>query len=464
VTDATPAPPALLRARLSRGTVGFVAWGFFLGNIAAICWLWYANHNLDFSFAPDMTSAIMARFGGLTGLLAAYLALIQVLLLARLPWLERLAGFDRMTVWHRWNGYACLVLVLAHTVMAVLGYSIDAKRSFFRQFWDMIDHRLFPGMVTATIGLALFVLVTVSSITIARRRLPYEAWYAVHLTAYAAIALTWFHEVPTGGDLALNQEAFFGIGAATYWRVLFFGSLALLVFRLASPAVNVLRFRLRVAEVIAEGPTVTSIRIAGRRLDRLAASPGQFFLWRFCTRGYWWTAHPFSLSAAPDGRTLRISVKAAGDHTGRMRSIPVGTRVVAEGPFGSFTEASRRHPKVLLVAGGIGITPVRALAETMGGDLVVIHRVLAEPDIVFRDELDELARRRGIVVHYIVGDHRADESRNLLSTTHLRELVPDISERDVYVCGPPGMVGWMLKNVRRAGVPRRQLHVERFAL
>jgi ferredoxin-NADP reductase len=95
---------------------------------------------------------------------------------------------------------------------------------------------------------------------------------------------------------------------------------------------------------------------------------------------------------------------------------------------------------------------------------VVVHRVLSESDVVFRDELAELVSRRGLTVHYVVGDHAAREGHGLLTTAHLRELVPDIAERDVYVCGPPGMVAWMLPNIRRAGISRRRLHVERFAL
>jgi ferredoxin-NADP reductase len=196
-----------------------------------------------------------------------------------------------------------------------------------------------------------------------------------------------------------------------------------------------------------------------RRLDRLGARPGQFFIWRFLSRGQWWSAHPFSLSAAPDGRSLRISVKAAGDHTARMGAIPVGTRVVAEGPFGSFTHDRRHGHKALLIAGGIGITPVRAL-----GDVVIIHRVRTEDDIVFADELPEIARTRGLSLRYVVGDHAADDGRDLLSPGHLHELVPDLAERDVFVCGPPQMIAMIERNLRRAGVPRRRLHVERFAL
>jgi predicted ferric reductase len=445
--------------RVVRIAIGVLFVGFFVANIVAIVWLWVANHNLDFRFAPDLTSAWLTRIGGLTGLLAAYLALIQVLLLARLPFLGRVAGFDRLTQWHRWNGYACLLLVVAHTVCAVYGYAIDRHTGFFDQFWKMVAGDFLQGMLTATIGLALFVVVTVTSVVIVKRHLSYEWWYAVHFTAYAAIAFAWFHQIPTGGDLALSP------GAARYWRILFFGTFALLVvFRVGVPIWNILRYRLRVAEVVAESPTVTTIRIEGRGLARLRAQPGQFFLWRFLARGFWPTAHPFSLSAAPDGRSLRISVKASGDHTARIGRIPVGTRVVAEGPFGTFTEAVRRGSKELLVAGGIGITPVRALAERMDGDLVVIHRVLSDADVVFRDEMTVLAERRGFELVYLVGDHAADEHRELLSGEHLRELVPDIAERDVYVCGPPAMVSWLLQNVHSAGVPRRRIHVERFAL
>ena len=219
------------------------------------------------------------------------------------------------------------------------------------------------------------------------------------------------------------------------------------------------------AEVVAEGPGVVSMRIEGRRLEQLRARPGQFFVWRFLTRGRWWKAHPFSLSAAPDGRSLRITVKALGDDTAAFGSIPVGTRVVAEGPFGLFTADRRRREKVLLIAGGIGVTPVRALMEELRGDVTVLYRVVAESDLVLGDELDRPARSarasRSIPSSATTG---TTDARDLLTAPHLRELVPDVAERDVYLCGPPGLVDLVLGEVRRAGVPRRHVHVERFAL
>jgi ferredoxin-NADP reductase len=293
---------------------------------------------------------------------------------------------------------------------------------------------------------------------VARRHLSYELWYAVHITAYAGIALGWFHQIPTGNDLIHI------VPAERYWRGLYVATLVLIAWRVAVPLINGFRHRLRVAEVVAEAPGVVSLRIVGRRLDKLRAAPGQFFSWRFLTPGFWWAPLPFSLSAAPDGRSLRITAKTLGNHSARMNEIVPGTRVVAEGPFGVFTDAFRTRENVLLVAGGIGITPVRALLEEMEGDVVVLYRVVAEHDLVFAAELDRLASKRAFTIHYVIGDHTTPEGRELLSPAHLKELVPDVVEREVYLCGPIAFIEPLQSELRRAGVPRRHLHVERFAL
>jgi predicted ferric reductase len=206
------------------------------------------------------------------------------------------------------------------------------------------------------------------------------------------------------------------------------------------------------------------LTMVGRRLDRLDAHAGQFFLWRFLTRDRWWASHPFSLSRAPDGDSLRITVKDLGDFTGRIGSVGPGTRVVSEGPCGVFTDSTRRMRKALLIGGGIGITPIRSLLETMEGDLVVLYRVLDDDDVILESELRDIAERRDAVLHIVAGDHRTPQGRDLLSPDHLCTLVPDIRERDVYICGPPAMADVTLRSVRETAVPRRQIHTERFAL
>jgi predicted ferric reductase len=450
-----PARAAHKRAALRRRSAAAAVHAAVLANAGVIVWLWIHGGNLD----ARTTGEWLTSVGRITGLLSAYLALLQVILLARLPALERAVGLDRLSVWHRWNGHVCIDLVVAHVIFTVWGYSLMDKFTLGREISTMLGGGVYPGMITATIGTVMLLGVVATSLVIVRRRLSYEWWYAVHLLAYAGIALSWFHEIPTGNELVLDRAA------ADYWRGLYLATLGILVvFRVGLPVLQLLRHRLRVADVIDEGPGVVSLRIVGSELGRLRAEPGQFFLWRFLDRRRVWSAHPFSLSAAPDGNALRITVKALGDHSGRLRDLRPGTRVLAEGPFGVFTEAARRRrEKVLLIAGGIGITPIRSMVERMRGDLVVVYRALSDEHIIFKRELDELAARGGLVVHYVVGDHRGDGA-GLLSPEHLGELVPDAAERDVFLCGPPAMTDAIGRNLRAAGVPRRNVHIERFAL
>ena len=438
------------RRRAERAqAIGVLA--FLVANAAVIVWLWVHGGNLD----VHTTGEWLTSLARLTGLLSAYLALVQVLLLARIPALERAIGLDRLSVWHRWNGHACIDLVVAHVLLSVWGYADLDRLGFFSELSTMIGGGIYPGMITATIGTVALIAVVVSSIVIVKRRLRYEWWYAVHLLAYAGIALAWFHQIPTGNELVLDQAA------ADYWRSLYLATLAVLVwYRMLTPAAGAFRHRLRVAGVRQERPGVVSLEIAGRNLDRLRARPGQFFLWRFLSPGRWWKAHPFSLSAAPGDGPMRITVKDLGDFTATVGEIQPGTRVVAEGPFGTFTAAAARRPKTLLIAGGIGITPIRALLEELPADLVVVYRVVSEDEALFLDELERLAP----TLHLVAGDHREERHAGLLSPSHLRQLVPDLAERDVFVCGPPAFTDLTRRNVRAAGVPRRRIHDERFAL
>jgi predicted ferric reductase len=202
-----------------RVAAGSLIWAVLLGNAAVIVWLWIHGGNLTTRSSGDVLTSV-AR---ITGLLAAYLALVQVVLLARLPVLERLVGFDRLSVWHRWNGHACVDLVIAHVVFSVWGYALLDKISLPKEISTMLGGGIYPGMITATIGTAPLLAVVATSIVIVRRRLPYEWWYAVHLLAYAGIALGWFHQIPTGNELVLSTVA------SDYWRGLYVATIAVLV-------------------------------------------------------------------------------------------------------------------------------------------------------------------------------------------------------------------------------------------
>ena len=258
-------------------------------------------------------------------------------------------------------------------------------------------------------------------------RLSYETWFGLHLYAYLAIALAFLHQLFVGADFMRDQVA------AIYWIALYAVTAALVVAFRVGPAGRWRRCATGCgsAAVVPEAPDVVSIYLTGRDLDRLPVRSGQYFVLRFLTRDGWWRGHPFSLSSAPNGKWLQITVKALGDNSTRLARVPVGTGVFVEGPYGILTGARRTRPKVTLIAGGIGIAPLRALLESLPakpGDLTLVYRASHPLDLVFRDGLELLARHRGARIHYVVGHrgggHDAGVVGDPLDAAALGRLVP----------------------------------------
>ena len=426
-----------------------------IANGILIAGMWLRHGGLDRLSSPG---GPLIAVGQVTALYGTYLALIQLVLMSRSPWLDQVFGMDRLAVAHRWLGFATVWLLLGHGVFTTVGYALGDSSNVAAEFITLIT--TYPYVLMATVSGVLFAAVAISSVRAARRRLSYETWYGIHLYAYLAIALGFLHQLFVGSDFIHDQVA------VAYWVGLYVVTVALvLVFRVGAPIVLSVRHRLRVSNIVTEAPGVISIYVTGRDLHQLAVRSGQYFVWRFLTRDGWWRGHPFSISSAPNGSWLRITIKELGDWSKALQGLEIGTRVFIEGPYGVLTGARRTKPKVLLVAGGIGITPLRALLEALParhGDLTLLYRVREARDILFRDELDEIARERGARIHYLVG-RRTDATGDALEAGSLERLVPDIRERDVYLCGPTPMMQRVEESLRRLGLPARQIHAERFA-
>ena len=211
-----------------------------------------------------------------------------------------------------------------------------------------------------------------------------------------------------------------------------------------------------------------SVESGGRTLRDCTAGAGQCAMWRCLDRRRWSQAQPFSISAIPDGRLLRITVKNIGDFTSGVHALKPGTPVLVEGPFGKFVERPA-NPKVLLIAGGIGITPIRPLAEEMaadGFDVQLLYRAHDQGDIVFRKELDALASHHGVRVAYLLTEtgSRSGNRKSWFEPRSLKQLVPDVAERAVYICGPQGMTKFVAGSLRTLGVASDVIRTEVFRL
>ena len=390
------------------------------------------------------------------GLHAALIMMVQLLLIARIPWIDNRLGMDRLTAWHRWVGFALLWTVVTHATLIVVGYATLYSMTLPATWLSL------AGVTASLLGMAaatVIVVVAAVSMRSVRRRLPYERWHAVHLGIYAAITLALLHQM-------LEVTTFTASPVATvYWWTLWALVLgALVVGRVILPLRRNARHRFRVAAVVPEAGSATSVYVTGRALDRLPARAGQFCIWRVPDHHGWWQANPFSLSAAPNGQFLRLTAKAVGTTSAGLRALPVGSRVFVEGPYGAFTALHQRTGAMLLIAGGIGVTPIRSLLEEAGCPAVVLYRVSNAADAALVGELQELSRRPGVQLHVLGGRSSGTPPVRPFDPPNLLALVPDIVHRDVYVCGPLPMTEAVLRSVRELGVPHAQVHAERFGL
>ncbi|MFI1396697.1 ferric reductase-like transmembrane domain-containing protein [Streptomyces sp. NPDC020681] len=427
-----------------------VAWA---GAVAVLS-LWWQN-----TAVVHMTTAEwLIGAGRITGLLGGYTIALVVLLMARVPALERRVGSDRVTRWHAMSGRYAISLIVAHVVLIVWGYAVQARTGLVEQTVTVVVD--FPEMIKAAIGTGLLLLVGFVSAGALRRRMAYETWYYLHLVTYVAVYLTFWHQLATGAEFVANPSA------RTVWYVLYGAVGALLLwYRVLSPLRLNLWHRMRVESTVEEAPGVVSVLITGRRLHRLGAEAGQFFRWRFLTKGLRWSANPYSLSAAPRPTLMRITVKAVGSHSTALSRLEPGTRVWAEGPYGAMTAGRRSRNKVLLIAGGAGITPLRALFETLPGgpgDLTLLYRASKTRDLALWSELKQIAERRDARLMYAVNG--PDGARPEITAKRLTEVLPDIDEHDVYLCGPPGLAEESYQALREAGVPTRRIHHESFEM
>ena len=426
-------------------------------NVVVIAALWVVHDG------PGRLVGWPGWFTGIGQLAALYgtlAVLVDLVLISRVPWLERRHGMDQLNLWHRWFGFAAVTLLVLHAVVTTIGVAGANGADLWAQLVEFVMS--YPDVFASIVGLGVLIAVAASSARAARRALSYETWWFIHLYAYLAVALSFAHQFAVGTDFMSDWWA------RAYWALVYLvTAFSLLGYRWVTPLVRSYRHRMRVVSVEREVPGVVTIVVSGYGLDRLPAEAGQFFLLRFLRRDRWWKAMPLSLSAPPNGRTLRFTVKALGDDTAAIQSIPVGTRVMAEGPYGAFTGALATRRKVLLIAGGIGITPLRALYENLDrrpGEVALLYRTRSQEEAVFLDDLTRISRKRGfdLFVSYSRPMGRSVGGDPFLPA-RLLEVVPDIVRRDVFVCGSAGVVAAARSGLRHAGVPSHQIHLEKFA-
>lgn len=426
-------------------------------------WLSYhVNHPMGNQLTGTVTEQFLA-YGRLAGLLAVLGILFQLLLIGRLKWVERIFGFDRLTHLHHITGFSILILIITHPILITAGHSMQAGVGYFSQVKDFFVN--WDDVLAAAIGLLIIFFTIFFSVIVLKKMIRYEVWYYVHLTLYVAVALIFGHQFEVGTDFTSNKIF------ADYWYALYAFTFAnLIYYRIVRQVIFFIRHRFKITNIVQETGDVTSVHIEGNKMDLFPVEAGQFMIVRFLAKGFRWEAHPFSMSCLPNGKNLRLSIKGVGDFTRCIPDLKPGTPVFIDGPHGIFTSESCKSSKVLMIAGGIGITPIRPLAEDIlskGRDVVLIYSNRNRDSIVFQKELNELERSssgRLKLINVITDEPEWTGEKGRLDKEKILRLVPDFIDRQVFLCGPVLMMNSVRRDLFSIGVPNNQICYERFAL
>jgi 3-phenylpropionate/trans-cinnamate dioxygenase ferredoxin reductase subunit len=408
--------------------------------------------------ATTTAEPVWRQLADITGLLALSGLVCAAVLPSRVRSLTRAFGIEDVLDVHRFVGVAAGVLVLVHLACVVAMNPAQVA---------LLDPALNgPPAKAASVATGALIMLVVFAVVRRRLNQRYEVWRWMHvLLAVTCLVASALHVYWLDHLLEVrSMEMIFILMALAVTAVLAHRW----VWRtLLDPSTEFV-----VAEIRRESESVTTVSLAAR--DGSDAewdfAPGQF-AWLRLNRSVTGEEHPFTIASSPHltGR-IEFTIRHAGDFTRAIHRLRPGQPVWIDGPHGSFTSDVPSCEGVVMIAGGVGITPmmsmVRAAADR--GDcrphrLVVVAR--SHEDLLFREELGYLRDELDLEVIEVLRrphpgweGHTGEINVGLLQTV----LGAERQHLDYFLCGPPGLVTDALGALDALGVPTERIHTEQF--
>lgn len=382
---------------------------------------------------------------------------LQFGLTARFRFVTQPWGEDVIYFFHRQLTWVALAFVLAHPAILI---------------WVRPTRIVALNVLTASsrmkhANFSIYALVALTALSYGRRRirLSYEAWHATHiLLALAAISFGLLHAIAFGVYLRSPLKSGLWIALGVLWIGL------LLYTRLVRPFF-LLRRPYRIETVRPERGDSVTLTLHADGHDGLRFAPGQF-AWLSTLTPFQITAHPFSLasSAARRDRRVELTIRNLGDFTAKIGALDVGRRVWLDGPYGAFTMDEAEDPPVL-VAAGIGVTPMMSMLRTMAerGDrrpVTLLYANRSWEDVIFREELGNLSARLNLKLLHVLEQPPPDWTgeQGRISVGTFRRCIPAPFDRHEYfICGPGPMMDAAKSALAELGVPISRYHSERYS-
>lgn len=417
-------------------------------------------------FSPMGARMGMVRIVGLSlGIVAYFMMCAQVVLAARIPFLDRTFALDRLIRFHAAAGTGAFVLALLHPL--VLHQGLFSFRGRFGE-----DALL---LFFITIVLALFFLTTVLT-----RRLGWARairdFCAAHLYLTKYHVQLWMHHITILAVLFMFLHVVFrfrGFGSNLPFTVL---AVAVFVAAAASYLWHmVLRpsYRYHVKAVRNDSKDMTTLILEPSGHRSMTWKAGQFGYVRLSDPAVSTEWHPFSISAAP-GEDLTFTIRNLGDWTSGVSKIQEGSQVRVDGPYGKFTPKGGKNP-LILIAGGVGITPMTGIVKDAvrkgdGRPMLLFWCARSEEDLIDAPlwEKAKAVLPRFTLCQILSRDDAPSCEKGRFSNDIFRRYTEkagiDVSFADVYYCGPEPLRETVHKVLGEAGIPADRIHEERFSL
>lgn len=398
------------------------------------------------------------EFGVALGFIGLAMLCLQSVLTARYPKLSGAVGQDTMLQFHRQTGLVAFGFVLAHPVVLLLANS---------DYWAFLDPRVnfLRAVFLIFVVFALPVLI-VTSLWRESFRLPYQWWRLGHgALALLILVVGLVHITRVHYYLAdpWKQVVWVAMGTASIGSILYVRALKPLRVR---------RHPYRLVDLSPAASRTWTLTLEPEHGKVLDFRAGQFVFLTLAGTPFSLEQHPFSIASSADRRDrLEFAVKELGDYTNTIGATPVGQVGYVDGPYGSLHLPTDPTAGILMVAGGIGISPIMSMLRTLrarrhDAPVVVVYAADRIDDLAYGTELDDLTEHLALKVVRVlrVPPTEWNGERGLVDTGLIdRHLTSDDAATwYVVLCGPPPMMDVVERAVRDRGVPLRRIHSERF--
>ncbi|WP_266182324.1 ferredoxin reductase family protein [Dyella humicola] len=384
---------------------------------------------------------------------------LQFGLTARFRYVTEPWGEDVIYHFHRRVSLIAVSLVMAHPIilLAVGSESMVLPQSI---------PELPLGAVFAGLSIGSLILLVVMALWRTRLKISYETWHLTHIVlALTAVTAGMAHMVAWGYYLVNPWKRALWLGMAIFWIAL------LLYVRIIKP-LFMLRRPYRVAEVRSERGDTTTLVMRPDGHAGFRFRPGQFGWLTLWGSPFKITGHPFSFSSSAevsDGR-VEMSIRKLGDFTSAVPTVAVGQRVYLDGPYGAFTIGNPADMHVL-IAGGIGITPMMSMIRTLAdrGDqrpLILLYGSKDWESISFREELETMKSRLHLTVVHVLSqppEGWTGESGYINADLFQRHLPAGYADHEYFICGPNVMMDAIERALGEMKVPLAKYHSERYS-